>query len=134
MKFRIILFIFLILYIFSGVFFEYFSSKDSLSSNEILKELIIDENQLNVFEKKSLDNINVTEKRIKSWIVIINYNETNKGKMSILLNKSGYKIQDNLKKTYFSIGPFADISHAKDEAKKLKTLYGVNSKIIDFVF
>jgi hypothetical protein len=38
------------------------------------------------------------------------------------------------KKMYFSLGPFADISHANNEAKKLKKIYSIDSKVIDFIF
>ena len=63
MRFRITLFIFLIIYIFSGVFLGYFqSTDDSISFKDIQEQILIDENELNVFDKKSLENINVTEK------------------------------------------------------------------------
>ena len=52
MRFRIILFIFLITYLFSGVFIAYFQSTDSVSFKDIQKEIILNENELNVFEKK----------------------------------------------------------------------------------
>ena len=77
MQFRLIAFLLLLFYIFSGVILEYFQSNDSVSFKVIQEQIIIDENELNVFEKKALDDINVTEKRVKAWIVIIKYNETN---------------------------------------------------------
>ena len=77
MQFRLIAFLLLLFYVFSGVIIEYFQSNDSVSFKEIQEQIIIDENELNVFEKKPLDDINVTEKRVKAWIVIIKYNETN---------------------------------------------------------
>ena len=83
---------------------------------DIQEQIIIDENELNVFEKKALDDINVTEKRVKAWIVIIKYNETNATKM------------------FFSLGPFSDVSHAKNEVKKLKKIHSIDSKVVDFVF
>ena len=77
MQFRLVVFAILLFYIFSGVVLEYFQSNDSLSFKDIQEQIIIDENELNVFEKKSLDDINITEKRVKAWIVIINYNDDN---------------------------------------------------------
>jgi hypothetical protein len=134
MRFRIILFIFLITYIFSGAFLDYFQSTDSISFKDIQEQIILDENELNVFEKKSLDDVNVTEKRVKAWLILINYNESNKLEIKSTLDKSGYKTNHNKNKMYFSLGPFADISHANNEANKLKKIYSIDSKVIDFIF
>tara|TARA_A100001011_G_scaffold138231_1_gene145918 strand:- start:2300 stop:2704 length:405 start_codon:yes stop_codon:yes gene_type:complete len=134
MRFRIILFIFLITYIFSGTFLDYFKSTNILTFKDIQEQIIFDENELNVFEKKSLDDINVTEKRVKAWLILINYNESNKISIKSVLDKSGYKTNHNQKKMYFSLGPFAEISHANNEAKKLKKIYSIDSKVIDFIF
>tara|TARA_X000000950_G_scaffold94705_1_gene119387 strand:+ start:122 stop:526 length:405 start_codon:yes stop_codon:yes gene_type:complete len=134
MRFRIILFIFLITYIFSGTFLDYFKSTNILTFKDIQEQIIFDENELNVFKKKSLDDINVTEKRVKAWLILINYNESNKISIKSVLDKSGYKTNHNQKKMYFSLGPFAEISHANNEAKKLKKIYSIDSKVIDFIF
>ena len=134
MRFRLTLFIFLIIYIFSGVLLDYFQSTESISFKDIQEQIILDENELNVFEKKSLDDINVTEKRVKAWLVLINYNESNEISIKSILDKSGYKTNHNEKKMYFSLGPFADISHANNEAKKLKKIYSIDSKVVDFIF
>ena len=134
MRFRLILFIFLITYIFSGVLLDYFQSSESISFKDIQEQIILDENELNVFEKKSLDDINVTEKRVKAWLVLINYNESNEVSIRSILDKSGYKTNHNEKKMYFSLGPFADLSHANNEAKKLKKIYSIDSKVVDFIF
>ena len=135
MRFRITLFIFLIIYIFSGVFLGYFqSTDDSISFKDIQEQILIDENELNVFDKKSLENINVTEKRVKAWLILINYNESNKLSIKSILDKSGYKTNHNKNKMYFSLGPFADVSHANNEAKKLKKIYSIDSKVTDFIF
>ena len=134
MRFRIILFIFLLTYIFSSVFLGYFQSTGSISFKDIQEQIILDENELNVFEKKSLNDISVTEKRVKAWIVLINYNESNEASIKSTLDKSGYKTNHNEKKMYFSLGPFADISHANNEAKKLKKIYSIDSKFVDFIF
>ena len=135
MRFRITLFIFLIIYIFSGVFWGYFqSTDDSISFKDIQEQILIDENELNVFDKKSLEDINVTEKRVKAWLILINYNESNELNIKSILDKSGYKTNHNKNKMYFSLGPFADVSHANNEAKKLKKIYSIDSKVIDFLF
>jgi len=134
MRFRLTLFIFLITYIFSGVLLDYFQSTESISFKDMQEQIILDENELNVFEKKSLDDINVTEKRVKAWLVLINYNESNEVSIKSILDKSGYKTNHNEKKMYFSLGPFADISHANNEAKKLKKIYSIDSKVVDFIF
>ena len=134
MRFRLTLFIFLITYIFSGVLLDYFQSTESISFKDIQEQIILDENELNVFEKKSLDDINVTEKRVKAWLVLINYNESNEVSIKSILDKSGYKTNHNEKKMYFSLGPFTDISHANNEAKKLKKIYNIDSKVVDFIF
>ena len=134
MRFRIILFIFLITYIFSGALLDYFQSTEYISFKDIQEQIILDENELNVFEKKSLDDINVTEKRVKAWLILINYNESNEVSIKSILDKSGYKTNHNEKKMYFSLGPFADISHANNEVKKLKKIYSIDSKVVDFIF
>ena len=134
MRFRLTIFIFLTTYIFSGVFLGFFQSTDSISFKDIQEQIILDENELNVFEKKSLDDINVTEKRVKAWLVLINYNESNEVSIKSILDKSGYKTNHNEKKMYFSLGPFADISHANNEAKKLKKIYSIDSKVVNFIF
>ena len=134
MRFRLTLFIFLITYIFSGVLLDYFQSTESISFKDIQEQIILDENELNVFEKKSLDDINVTEKRVKAWLVLINYNESNELGIKSILDKSGYKTYHNEKKMYYSLGPFADISHANNEAKKLKKIYSIDSKVVNFIF
>ena len=98
MQFRIILFIFLITYIFSGTFLDYYKPTNTLTFKDIQEQIIFDENELNVFKKKSLDDINVTEKRVKAWLVLINYNESNKISIKSVLDKSGYKTNHNQKK------------------------------------
>ena len=134
MQFRLIAFLLLLSYIFSGVILEYFQSNDSVFFKDIQEQIIIDENELNVFEKKALDDINVTEKRVKAWIVIIKYNETNEKIIKSTLEKSGYNTKHDETKMFFSLGPFADVSHANNEVKKLKKIHSINSKVVDFVF
>ena len=134
MQFRLIAFLLLLFYIFSGVILESFQSNDSVSFKDIQEQIIIDENELNVFEKKPLDDINVTEKRVKAWIVIIKYNKTNEKIIKSTLEKSGYETGNNTTNMFFSLGPFSDVSHAKNEVKKLKKIHSIDSKVVDFVF
>ena len=134
MQFRLIVFTILLLYIFSGALLKYFQSNDTVSFKDIQEQITTDENKLNVFDKKSLDGLSVKEKRVKAWIVIINYNEVNEKKIKSTLEESGYETTHNKNKMYFSLGPFADMSHAVNESKKLKKIYSLNSKVIDFVF
>ena len=134
MQFRLIAFLLLLFYIFSGVILEYFQPNDSVSFKDIQEQIIIDENELDVFEKKPLDDINVTEKRVKAWIVIIKYNETNEKIIKSALEKSGYKTRHDATKMLFSLGPFADVSHANNEVKKLKKIHSVDSEVVEFVF
>ena len=51
-----------------------------------------------------------------------------------LLLKNGYKLAINKSKMIYTIGPFADISHAKDESSKLTKLLGIDNKISSFIF
>ena len=55
-------------------------------------------------------------------------------KIKSTLEESGYETTHNKNKMYFSLGPFADMSHAVNESKKLKKIHSINSKVIDFVF
>ena len=103
-------------------------------SKEILKEIIIDKKEIDVFENKSLEDINVTQKKVKAWIIIIGYEKESQKKIISKLNNSGYSTKHNAKKMYYSLGPFVDSSHAKEESKKLKNIHGINNKIIDFIF
>ena len=45
MRFKIILFVFLITYIFSGVFLDYFTSTNSISFKDIQEQIILNENE-----------------------------------------------------------------------------------------
>ena len=85
-------------------------------------------------KRSEKNNINVTEKRIKIWKIIITYNEGNHNNIKSKIITSGYKAKHNDKKMYYSLGPFSDISHAKEESNKLKNLHGLKNKIIDLSF
>ena len=61
-------------------------------------------------------------------------NEKNIDDVKNLLLKSGYKLGINKSKMIYTIGPFADISHAKEESSKLNKVLGIDNKISSFVF
>ena len=64
----------------------------------------------------------------------IKYNEKNIDNIKNLLLKNGYKLRINKSKMTYTIGPFADISHAKEESSKLTKVLGIDNKISNFVF
>ena len=51
-----------------------------------------------------------------------------------ILRKNRYKLKKNKSKMILSIGPYADISQAKEESNKLKNVLGIDNKIISFIF
>ena len=134
MQFKILLFFGLLIYIFSDSFVGTFSSDNDTYSKEIQKEILINQKEIDVFEEKSLEDINVTQKKIKAWLIIISYKEESKKSIISKLNNTGYSIKHNAKKMYYSMGPFVNSSHAKEESKKLKDIHGIKNKIVDFVF
>ena len=71
---------------------------------------------------------------MKAWIIEIEYNEKNINDIKNLLLKSGYKLGINKSKMIYTVGPFADISHAKEESSKLTRVLGIDNKISNFVF
>ena len=74
MRFRIILFIFLISYIFSGVLLDYFQSTESISFKDIQEQIILDENectflytdgdQLVFMHAETFEQINITSNMV----------------------------------------------------------------------
>ena len=100
----------------------------------IQEEIYIDNKEVDVFDKKSLDEISITDKKVKAWIVQIYYNDNNQDMVKNILTKNGYNLKHNKKKSFFLIGPFAEMSHAKEESKKLKNVLGLDSKISSFIF
>ena len=134
MRFKILLFLALLMYIFTGSFISTFFSENDTSSNEIQKEIIINKKEIEVFEEKSLEDINVTQKKVKAWLIIINYQEESQKNIISKLNNTGYSIKHNAKQMYYSLGPFVNSSHAQEESKKLKDIHGIKNKIVDFVF
>ena len=66
MQYKILLFLGLLLYIFSGSFISTFLSDNDLSSKEIQKEILINQKEIDVFEETSLEDIYVTQKKSQS--------------------------------------------------------------------
>ena len=64
----------------------------------------------------------------------ITFLDSNEKIIKSTLEKSGYKLRHDEKKMFFSLGPFVDVSHAKNEVKKLKKIHSIDSKVVDFVF
>ena len=103
-------------------------------SKNLQEEIYIDESEIKVFETEPVDNISVTEKKVEAWIIEIEYSEKNIDNIKNLLLKSGYKLGINKSKMIYTIGPFVDISHAKEESSKLTKILGIDNKIYSFVF
>ena len=103
-------------------------------SKNLQEEIYIDESEIKVFETDPVDSISVTENKVEAWIIEIEYNEKNIDDIKNLLLKNGYKLSINKPKMIYTIGPFADISHAKEESSKLSKVLGINNKISSFVF
>ena len=96
--------------------------------------MYIDESEIKVFETNPIDNISVTENKVEAWIIEVEYNEKNIDNIKNSLLRSGYKLEINKSKMIYTIGPFADISHAKEESTKLTKVLGIDNKISSFVF
>ena len=134
MQYKLVIIFLLIIYIFSGFITEDIKNPIENYSKNLQEEIYIDEGEIKVFEKESVDNIAVTENKVEAWIIEIEYNEKNIDSIKNLLLKSGYKLAINKSKMIYTIGPFADISHAKDESSKLTKLLGIDNKISSFIF
>ena len=134
MQYRFAIAFVLIIYIFSGYITEDIKNPIENYSKNLQEEIYIDENEIKVFETDPVDNISVTENKVEAWIIEIEYNEKNIEDIKNLLLKSGYKLVINKSKMIYTIGPFADIFHAKEESSKLTKVLGIENKISSFVF
>ena len=134
MQYKLVIIFLLIIYIFSGFITEDIKNPIENYSKNLQEEIYIDESEIKVFETESVDNISVTENKVEAWIIEIEYNEKNIDNIKNLLLKNGYKLAINKSKMIYTIGPFADISHAKDESSKLTKLLGIDNKISSFIF
>jgi len=124
----------LIIYIFSGYITEDIKNPIENYSKNLQKEIYIDQSDITVFETDSVDKITVTENKVKAWMIEIKYDETNIDNIKNALLKNGYKLRANISKMIYTIGPFADMSHAREESKKLTRVLGINNTISSFIF
>ena len=98
------------------------------------EEIYIDEREIKVFDTDSVDKIRVTENKVKAWMIEIKYDENNIENIKNLLLKNGYKLRADKSKMIFTIGPFADMFHAKEESSKLTKVFGIDNTISNFIF
>ena len=134
MQYKFILIFLLSVFVFSGYVTEDIKNPIENYSKNLQEEIYIDESEIEVFDIQSTDKISVTESKVEAWIIEIEYNKKNIDDIKNLLLKSGYKLGINKSKMTYTIGPFADISHAKEESSKLTRVLGINNKISSFVF
>ena len=134
MQYKFVIIFLLVIFIFSGYITEDNKHPIENYSKNLQEEIYIDESEIKVFETDPVDNITVTENKVEAWIIEIKYNEENIDNIKSLLLKSGYKLAINESKMIYIIGPFADISHAREESSKLTKVLGLKNKISNFVF
>ncbi len=134
MQYKFVIALVLIIYIYSGYITEDIKNPIENYSKNLQEEIYIDESEIKVFETNPVDDISVTESKVEAWIIEIEYNEKNINDIKNLLLKSGYKLGINKSKMVYTVGPFADISHAKEESSKLTRVLGIDNKISNFVF
>jgi|TARA_B100001939_G_C16667222_1_gene498568 hypothetical protein len=134
MQYKFVIALVLIIYIYSGYITEDIKNPIENYSKNLQEEIYIDESEIKVFETDPVDDISVTESKVEAWIIEIEYNEKNINDIKNLLLKSGYKLGINKSKMVYTVGPFADISHAKEESSKLTRVLGIDNKISNFVF
>jgi len=134
MQYKLIIIIILSMYIFSDYFNELINRTDNEFTMQTQEEIYIDDDVMSVFERKSIDDVTITDKKIKAWIIQIKYNEDNIILIEDILRKNRYKLKKYKSKMILSIGPYADISQAKEESNKLKKVLGIDNKITSFIF
>ena len=134
MQYKFALIALLIIYIFSGYITEDIKNPIENYSKNLQKEIYIDQSDITVFETDSVDKITVTENKVKAWMIEIKYDETNIDNIKNALLKNGYKLRANKSKMIFTIGPFADMSHAREESRKLTKVLGIDNTISSFIF
>ncbi len=134
MQYKFVIALVLIIYIYSGYITEDIKNPIENYSKNLQEEIYIDESEIKVFQTDPVDDISVTESKVEAWIIEIEYNEKNINDIKNLLLKSGYKLGINKSKMVYTVGPFADISHAKEESSKLTRVLGIDNKISNFVF
>ena len=112
----------------------YLFTTPSISEINIQNEISIDETEMDVFNKESLRDITVTETRTEVWVVLISYNENSKQDVGKKLLDLGYQPRISTKNKYFSIGPYTNIKHAKNDSKRLKQSFGIENQIKNIKF
>lgn len=98
------------------------------------KEIYIDESEVQVFKRNSVNDISVVEKKIKVWMIEVKYDDNNLDNIRNKLISNGYKLKNDKLNTIISIGPFTALSHAKQESDKLNKILGIDNKISSFIF
>lgn len=134
MPFKLIAILFLIVYIFSGYMYDSTDTSNSYQTINFQKEIYIDENDTQVFKKKSVDDISVIEKKVEVWLIEIKYDDNSLDSIRKKLISNGYKLQNNKTKRVISVGPFTAKSHAKEESNKLNKILGIDNKISNYIF
>ena len=103
-------------------------------SKNLQKEIYIDQNDIKVFDENTVDKITVTENKVKAWMIEIKYDENNIDNIKNALLKNGYQFRAIKSKMIFTIGPFVDMSHAREESRKLTKVLGIDNTISSFIF
>ena len=134
MQYKFALIALLIIYIFSGYITEDMKNPIENYSKNLQKEIYIDQNDINVFDENTVDKITVTENKVKAWMIEIKYDENNIDNIKNALLKNGYQFRAIKSKMIFTIGPFVDMSHAREESRKLTKVLGIDNTISSFIF
>ena len=80
MPYKVIIIIILFSYIFADSFINFFTKNDSQYNISSQEEIYINKNEMDVFNKKSLDDITITDKKVKAWLITVEYNKENYNK------------------------------------------------------
>lgn len=134
MPYKVIIIIILFSYIFTDSFINFFKKNDSEYNTSSQEEIYINKNEVDVFNRKSLDDITITDKKVKAWLITVEYNKENYNKTRDKLLNGGYSFENNKNKQHFVIGPFADPLQAREESTKMKKIYNIQNTISSFVF
>ena len=134
MQYKFALIALLIIYIFSGYITKDIKNPIENYSKNLQKEIYIDQNDIKVFDENTVDKITVTENKVKAWMIEIKYDENNIDNIKNALLKNGYQFRAIKSKMIFTIGPFAGMSHAREESRKLTKVLGIDNTISSFIF
>ena len=134
MPYKVIIIIILFLYIFANTLTDFFIKNHSENNISYQEQIYINKDEVDVFNRKSIEDITITDKKVKAWLITVKYNKENYNKTRDKLLNSGYSFENNKNKKYFVIGPFADLSQAREESIKMKKMYNIENTISSFVF